>query len=223
MAHPMMKSDTQIQKEVLRELAWDPRVEETEVGVSVHDGVVTLTGTVTSWAKRMAAQEAAHRVAGVLDVANDIQVKPPGSLGRTDTEIAQAVRHALEWNDFVPDRRIRSTVSNAMVTLEGDVDYWSQREDAEEAIRNLIGVRGVNNQIQIKRTPVPQDFRKSIQEALERHAEREANQIQVVVSDDNVTLSGPVHSWTEKEAVLGAARGGGLGVREIDDRVRVEL
>ncbi len=217
------KADSKIQQDVVRELKWETRVEEAAVEVGVNKGVVTLTGTVTSWAKKMAAQEAAHRVAGVLDVANDIQVKPPGSLGRTDTEIAQAVRHALEWNDFVPDRRIRSTVSNAMVTLEGDVDYWSQREDAEEAIRNLIGVRGVNNQIQIKRTPVPQDFRKSIQEALERHAEREANQIQVVVSDDNVTLSGPVHSWTEKEAVLGAARGGGLGVREIDDRVRVEL
>ncbi len=190
--------------------------------MAVKEKVVTLTGTVSSWAKRLAAQEAAHRVAGVLDVANDIQVKPPGSLARTDTEVAQAVRHALEWNDFVPERRIRSTVSEGIVTLEGEVDYWSQREDAEASIRNLVGVRGLRNQIQIKPAPVAQDIRKSIQEALERHAEHEAKRIQVLVSDGKVTLSGPVQSWTEKEAVLGAARGT-LGVYQIEDHVRVEL
>src|SRR5262245_26051214 len=104
------KSDSQIQQEVLQELKWDTRVEETEVGVEVDQGVVTLTGTVSSYAKRLAAQEAAHRVIGVLDVANDIQVKVPGGLTRTDTEIAQAVRRALEWDIWVPDGRIQSTI-----------------------------------------------------------------------------------------------------------------
>jgi osmotically-inducible protein OsmY len=216
------KTDSQIQQDVLRELKWDTRVDEAAVGVAVKDRVVTLTGTVSSLAKKIAAQEAAHRVGGVLDVANDLQIRPPGSLARTDTEVAQAVRHALEWNDFVPDRRIRSTVSDGIVTLEGGVDYWSQREDAETAIRNLVGVRGLKNQLQIKPAPVAQDIRKSIQDALERHAEHEAKRIQVLVSDGKVTLSGPVHSWTEKEAVLGAARGT-LGVREIEDHVRVEV
>jgi osmotically-inducible protein OsmY len=113
----------------------------------VAQGVVTLTGTVGSWAKRMAA----HRVAGVPDVANDIQIKPPGSLGRTDTEITQAVRRVLECDAFVPEQRIQSTISNGVVTLAGTVDFWSQREDAARAVRNLMGVRGVNNMIRLGR------------------------------------------------------------------------
>jgi osmotically-inducible protein OsmY len=141
------KSDAQIQQEVLRELQRDPWVEETEVGVQVANGVVTLTGTVTSGAKRVAAQEAAHRVAGVLDVANDLEVKRAGLLVRTDTEIAQAVRRALERDVSVPDQRIRSTVTDGWVTLEGTVDFGHEREDAERAVRNLASVRGVTNRI----------------------------------------------------------------------------
>jgi osmotically-inducible protein OsmY len=125
------KSDSQIKEDVLRELKWDPRVEETEVGVQVENAVVTLMGTVSGWAKRVAAQEAAHRVYGVRDVANDIVVKMLGSTPVTDTEIAQAVRRTLEWDVFVPDERITSTVSNGWVTLEGRVDVWSQHEAAE--------------------------------------------------------------------------------------------
>ena len=103
MARVSPKTDAQIHHDIIEELTWDPRVDETEVGVAVEGGVVTLTGTVTSWAKRLAAQEAARRVAGVKDVANDIAVKTPGGLFRTDTEIAQAVRRTLEWDVFVPD------------------------------------------------------------------------------------------------------------------------
>ena len=216
------KPDSEIQQAVLRELKWDTRVDEAGVGVTVHEGIVTLTGTVNSWAKKMAAQRAAHRVLGVLDVANDIQVKPPGSSGRTDTEVAQAVRRALEWDVFVPEERIKSTVANGIVQLEGDVDFWSQREDAERVVRNLVGVRGVKNEIRIKPTTIAQDIQKSIQHALERHADREARQIEVLVSAGRVTVSGPVHSWTEKQAVLGAAKGT-AGVREVEDRLRIEF
>ena len=133
----MTKMDAQIHHDVLEELKWDSRVDETEVGVQVASGVVTLTGAVTSWAKRVAAQEAAHRVIGVHDVANDIKVKMPGGLTRTDTEIAQAVRRALEWDVFVPEDKITSTVTDGWVTLDGAVDTWSQRNDAERAVRNL--------------------------------------------------------------------------------------
>src|SRR5687767_1100126 len=150
----MKRTDAEIQQAVLRELKWDTRIHETEVGVEVDAGIVTLTGTVSDYGKRFVAQEAAHRVAGVLDVANDIQVKVPGTAGRTDTEIAGAVRHALEWDFRVPDERIQSTVSEGSVTLEGEVDYWSQREDAEKAIRNLACVRGINNRIEIKPSDV---------------------------------------------------------------------
>jgi osmotically-inducible protein OsmY len=216
------KSDAEIQQDVLKELKWDPRVDETEVGVQVENALVTLTGTVSSWAKRFAAQEAAHRVFGVLDVANDIAVKVPGSLTRTDTEIAQAVRHALEWDVFVPDRQIASTVSNGWVTLEGTVELWSHREDAERAVRNLGGVRGVTNEIAVKQPQVvAQDVRNAIEQALERRAEREAERIDVQVDNGTVTLSGVVHSWEEKLAVATAARYA-PGVVALNERLRVE-
>jgi osmotically-inducible protein OsmY len=218
----MKRTDSEIQQAVLQELKWDTHVSETEVGVEVDGGVVTLTGTVDSWAKRMAAEEASHRVVGVLDVANDINVKAPGSTSRTDTDIAQAIRHALEWDVFVPDKRIRSTVSTGWVTLEGDVDFWSQRVDAERAVSNLAGVRGISNKIEVKPSRVISvDVKKAIEEALKRHSEREAQRIKIDVSDGRVSLSGAVHSWLEREAVLGATRGT-PGVRNIEEHLRIE-
>jgi osmotically-inducible protein OsmY len=217
----MKLTDSQIQQAVLRELKWDTRVDETDIGVEVHAGVVTLTGTVSNWAKRLASQEAAHRVAGVLDVANDIQVRIPGAAGRTDTEIAQAVRHALEWNVFVPDKRIRSNVSDGWVTLEGDVDFWSEREDAEAAVRNLAGVFAVTNRIEIKPPKgVSLEVQEAIEAALDRQAAREAKRIKLDVHDGRVSVSGTVHSWAEREAVIGAARGT-TGVRRVDDHLRI--
>jgi osmotically-inducible protein OsmY len=219
----MAKTDSQIQQDVLRELSWDPRVEETEVGVEVDNGVVTLTGTVSSWAKRMAAQDAAHRVAGVLDVANDIKVTLPGDLVRTDTEIAQAVRRALEWDALVPHARIRSTVSNGWVTLEGNVDTWTEREDAERAVQNLVGVRGVSDTLTVlsAKPVLPERVREAIENALERRAEHEAKRIKVeVTSTGTVTLTGQVRSWAEKRATLAAARFA-PGVRSVEDRLEI--
>jgi osmotically-inducible protein OsmY len=216
------KSDTQIHHDVLEELKWDSRVDETEVGVEVDGGVVTLTGTVTSWAKRVAAQEAARRVIGVLDVANDIKVKVPGGLARTDTEIAQAVRRALEWDVFVPEEKITSTVTDGWVTLEGTVERWSQRDDAERAARNLTGVKSVVNKITVKPAkPVADDVRKAVEQALERRAEREARGIRVDVRDGTVTLTGPVHSWAERKSVVAAARFT-PGVGAVEDHLRTE-
>jgi osmotically-inducible protein OsmY len=218
----MKKSDAEIQQAVLRELSWDTRVKETDVGVEVDAGVVTLTGTVSSWGKRLAAQQAAHRVAGVLDVANDITVVLEGSAIRTDTDIAHAVRHALLWDDFVPEHRIHSTVSNGMVTLEGEVDFGSEREDAERAVRNLAGVRWVTNNILVKPPEVrPEDVRKTIENALERQVEKEARQLRVDVQDGRITLTGKVSSWAEKSAALAAARGT-PGVHSVDDRLFIE-
>jgi osmotically-inducible protein OsmY len=221
MATTVAKSDPQIQQDVLRELKWDPRVEETEVGVEVDRGVVTLTGTVSSWAKKVAAEEAAHRVHGVLDVANDIVVKIPGGMPLTDTEIAQAVRRALDWDVFVPEEQITSTVSNGWVTLAGTVDLWSDRESAERAIRNLQGVRGVTNTITVTPSTVSSlDVRMAIEEALERRAEREAKKIEVHVTDGAVRLTGTVQSWQDKEAVASAARFT-PGVRSVDNQLRI--
>jgi len=200
-----VKPDDQIKQEVERELRWDTRVEETEIGVAVSKGVVTLGGAVSSYARKLAAQEAAFRVHGVLDVANDILVKLPGSLARTDTEIAKAVRHALEWDVLVPDDHIRSTVSDGWVTLEGGVDTISQREDAERAVRYLHGVKGVHNRLAISPPEIrPDEVRGIIEEALERRAEREAERIRVSVRGGEVTLDGSVRSYAEKRAVVGA-------------------
>jgi osmotically-inducible protein OsmY len=222
MPQAIKKSDSQIHHDVLEELKWDSRVDETEVGVQVNGSVVTLTGTVTSWAKRVAAQEAARRVIGVLDVANDTKVKVPGGLARTDTEIAQAVRQALEWDVFVPNEKITSAVTDGWVTLEGPVESWSQRDGAERAVRNLSGVKMVVNKIVVKPAqPMIGDVRKAIEEALERRAEREARNIGVDVRDGTVTLTGPVHSWAERQSVLAAARFT-PGVRAVEDRLRTE-
>jgi osmotically-inducible protein OsmY len=218
-----IKADTEIQKDVLRELKWDGRVDETDVGVEVDEGVVTLTGTVTSWGKRIAAAEAAHNVFGVRDVANDIVVKVPGTPGRTDTEIAQAVRHALEWDVFVPDKNITSTVSNGVVTLEGEVTTWSQRDAVARAVRDLSGVREVLNEIKVTPSRVePAVVRKAIEGALARRAERQAGRVWFEVEDGVVKVHGAVGSWAEKEAVVGAAKGT-PGVRMVEDLVRIEL
>ena len=151
-----------------------------------------------------------------------VQVKTPGFENPTDTEIARAVRTALEWDVLVPDTRIRSTVSNGWVTLDGDVDAWTEREDAERAVRNLKGVRGIANRIEIAPSKIsPGDVRRSIEQALERHVDREARRIQLEVKDGGVILSGTVDSWADRETIVGAAKGT-RGVRKVEDHLRVE-
>jgi osmotically-inducible protein OsmY len=218
----MKKSDSEVKQAVLQEFRWDTRISETDVGVLVDGGTVTLTGIVDSWAKRVAAEQAAHRVVGVLDVANDIQVKTPGSASRSDTDIAHAVRHALEWDVFVPDQRVRSTVSNGWVTLEGEVDFGGQRFETERAVSYLAGVKGITNKLQVKpSTVISAEVKRAIEEALKRRSEREAERIQIDVENGTVKVSGAVHSWLEREAVLGATRGT-PGVRKVEESLRIE-
>jgi osmotically-inducible protein OsmY len=209
------KTDEQLEQAVRYELRHDTRVADMDVGVDVENGVVTLTGTVSSWGKRLAAQDAAHRVAGVLDVANDIEVGVPGNAKRSDPEIAQAVREALQWDVLVPDERIRSTVSKGEVVLEGEVPFLRQSEDAANSIRNLTGVKSVINRIKVVPPSItPPDLRHAIRAALERQADREADRIELDIDDGRVTVSGVVHSWREREAVLGAVKGT-AGVRAV--------
>jgi osmotically-inducible protein OsmY len=216
------KTDAQIKREVLGEFQWDSRVDETDVGVEVDKGVVTLTGTVSSYAIRQAAQEAAHKIWGVLDVANDIHVKLPGSKERTDTDIAQSVRSALRWNDMVPADKIQTTVSQGVVTLEGKVDQWYQREEAERVVRNLTGVKFVIDRLQVSGPTVEASkVKQSIEDALERRAERTANRIAVSVVGGTAKLSGTVRSWQERQAVVGAAKFT-PGVHDVEDSLRID-
>ncbi len=217
-----VKADDQIKQEVEQELRWDTRVEGNEIGVAVSRGVVALTGAVSSYAKKVAAQEAAHRVFGVLDVANDMQVKLPGSFARTDTEIAQAARHALEWDVLVLDEHIRSTVSEGWITLEGDVETMSQREDAQRAVRYLQGVQGVTNKLHVHPALIKSDEVKGIIEgALERRADRLAERIRVAVHEGEVTLTGNVRSYAEKRAVIGAVSHA-PGVHVVKDHLLIQ-
>jgi osmotically-inducible protein OsmY len=206
----------------MRELKWDSRIHWASVNVKVNNAVVTLSGIVPTYAQKLAAQDAAHRVAGVLDVANDIEVKPVAQFVRTDTQIASAVRGALEWDALVPNELIQSTVANGWVTLEGEVDYWRERADAERAIRQLAGVVGVINAITIRKRPVDaKELRQEIELALERRADREAERLRVEVHDGAVDLFGRVHSWQEKRAVIGSISHA-PGVIQVRDHLRID-
>jgi len=220
-SHSTRKTDVEIQQDVLKELSSDARVEPTDVGVEVHGAVVTLTGTVSSWAENVAAEEAAHRVNGVFDVANDVIVRLPSSSELDDTQIAAAVRDALQCDVCVPDQRIQSTVTGGYVTLKGNVENCAQREEAARAVRNLAGVRGIVNLIAVSHAEVtPKNLRGAIQSALERHADRDAARIQIDVEGGHVTLYGDVHSWAERRAVIGAVTAT-RGVEDVVDRMRI--
>lgn len=197
------KSDEEIKSEVQFQIGWDSRIRQSEVGVIVRKGVVTLTGIVDSYSKKLAAQQAAHRAHGVLDVANDIEVKAVGDKERSDADIALAARHALDWNVLVPATHIHTTVMNGWVTLEGEVEYYRERLDAERAISHLPGVRGVINKIKITSSVEPERVKFLIEDVLELRADRKANRIRVQVDGGAVTLTGPVNSWDEKKAIIG--------------------
>ncbi len=189
------QSDIEIQKEVLEELDWDNRVRPNEVGVSVRDGVVTLSGSVDSYAKRWAAQDAAFRVRGVKAVANDLEVVLPSALRRTDAELAEAALNALKWDADVPTEQVEISVSQGWVTLKGTVDLPFQRQQAERAVNRLIGVTGVTNLISVRtHAPVPADIKQRIERALLRNAETDAHRISVEVQGSKVILRGTVRS-----------------------------
>lgn len=221
-APALPRTDAELQSDVLNELACDSTVDATEVGVQVKRGVVTLAGSIPSYPKKLAAVEAAHRVRGVLDVVNNLQVRIPAIWERTDEQVAEAVRQALRADVLVPDQSIQSTVSDGMVTLEGRVDGWPQRVHAEECVQRLTGVKGVVNLISVSRSTARADeIKRQIEGALRRQAEREASRIDVAVSDGIVTLTGTVRSWAERNAVERAAQFV-PGVRRVDDRTTLD-
>lgn len=213
-------SDEHLCNQVLRELRWDSRVGGSQINVSVEDGLVTLRGSMPFYARKVAAQEAAHRVSGVLDVANEIEVRAEHSYH--DAEIAHAVRQALEWNALIPDESIRSTIMDGWVTLEGSVSNLRERDDAEETVLKIRGVVGVVNKLKVCPPAVDaEDLREQIEDALERRADREAERLRIEVSDGRVELWGRVHSWQERRAVLGSISHA-PGVREVKDHLRID-
>jgi osmotically-inducible protein OsmY len=195
-----MKTDAQIKRDVEDELIWEPGIDEARIGVSVEEGVVTLSGEVDSYALKMAVEKAAKRVKGVKAVAEDIVVNYGMEAEKSDTEIAKAVVHALKWHASVPEGSIIPKVENGWVYLSGKVRWGYQKESAKNAIKELTGVKGVINSITISQDGVQtQDIKKSIKAAFSRSAELEARGIQVSAQGHVVTLEGTVHSLKEKE------------------------
>ena len=213
-------SDIQLRQNVLDELEFEPIIDAAHIGVTVDDGVVTLTGHVSSYAEKIAAEEAVRRVKGVRAIAEEIEVRYPGHKQTSDDEIAKRALNILQWDVFVPHENIRLTVQKGLVTLTGEVQWYFQKSGAENAIRKLSGVTGVVNDITVKPAAKVANVKSKIEDALKRHAEVEAKGIRVTVLNDEVTLDGKVASWDERQAVISAAWSA-PGVRLVEDNLTI--
>ena len=199
-----MKNDAQLKSDVEAELRWDPSVHQEHIGVSVKDGVVELDGHVDSYYEKWAAERAALRVSNVKALASEIQVELPSSAARTDEDIARTARDHLDWNYSVPET-VKVKVTDGWVTLSGTVDWQYQRDEAEKAVRPLMGVHGVFDEITVVPKPSAIDVKVAIEAALKRSAETDAKHIEVGTSDGKVTLRGTVSSWAERAEAERAA------------------
>ncbi len=216
-----MRNDTDIRRDVESEFQWDPSIDDRRIGVAVNNGVVTLTGDVPHYSGRWAAEDCAKRVTGVRAIANDIQIKMPASGERTDTDIAEAAANALRWNVSLSGTDIKPVVKDGWVSLSGQVSWGYQRIAAEVSVRNLMGVRGVSNEVTVKSSVRASDVKQKIEDAFKRHAVLEAKDIQVVVHNATVTLNGHVHTWQEREDATLAAWAA-PGVDTVDNRLAIQ-
>jgi osmotically-inducible protein OsmY len=216
-----MKSDSDVQRSVQDELKWEPGVSDaSKIGVAVKDGVVTLTGFVSSYAEKWAAERAAKRVSGVNALAVELQVQLPGYAKKSDADIAKAAEHALSWDVLVPASSVSVMVERGWVTLEGNLNWRYQRSAAEDAVRGLTGVIGISNRIAVKPTVSPTDIKSKIEAALKRNAILDAESINVQTDGGKVTLTGTVSSWAERDEAEAAAWAA-PGVTELKDALTI--
>jgi osmotically-inducible protein OsmY len=213
-------TDLELKKNVEAELTWEPSVNAADIGVAVKDGVVTLTGPVTSYWEKTTAEQAASRVAGVKALASDLEIRLPFSNQRTDEDVAHEVVNRFKWSITVPKDQIKTKVSQGWVTLEGTVDWQYQKDAAEDAVRNLMGVKAVSNLIEVKPQVSKAEVKSAIEAALKRSAEVDARNITVGTDGDKVILRGTVRSWSEREGAQRAAWRA-PGVRSVDNRITI--
>lgn len=220
-APALAATDVELQQQVLDELAWDGHVLPSEIGVAVHDGIVTLSGEVGSYLARMAAQEATHRVRGVRAVANELTVRLPAFAERTDEDIARATVNAVAWDAAIPAELLDVSVSDGWVTIKGEVARYFQRDAAERVVRRLAGVRGITNLIDVTSQPVTADLHRQIERALMRSAEVDAERIRVELEGSVAVLKGTVRSHLERRAaertVLAAP-----GITAVENRIVID-
>ena len=217
-----MKTDAQLQFNVNEELDWDPSIHAEDIGVAVHDGVVTLTGHVNTFAEKWEAERASQRVAGVKALSVEIDVTLPGSSTRTDADIARSAENVLEWNSYVPRNRVKVLVEGGTITLSGEVSRDYQRRAATESVRTLMGVKGVTNQMTLPLSMPSDNVKTDIEAALQRRVPDDAKHISVNVKGGDVTLTGTVHCWSERDQARRTAWGT-AGVRSVNDNLTMRF
>lgn len=215
-----MRTDRQLQKDVIEELQWDSAIQADHIGVEVRDGIVTLAGRVGSYAEKYAAERAAQRVAGVRGVAVELDVALPGDSHRTDADIADAATRAIDWNASIPKGRVKVMVEDGCVTLSGEVPWAFARTAAASCVRGLLGVKDVINLVAIKSPVTVQDVKGKIEAALQRQAHLHSKAVKVGVDRGTVTLSGEVGSLDERDAVEQAVWNA-PGVQNVVDHLQV--
>lgn len=215
-----MKTDSQVQQDVLAELKWEPSINAAQIGVEVNDGIVTLAGHVGSFAEKWDAERAAQRVSGVKALAIEMDVKLASGNVRTDADLARTAENALMWTTYLPTESVKVMVENGWITLSGTVDWSYQRESAATAVRYLMGVKGVHNQITMKAKPLSGTVKSDIESAIQRRATTDGKSIQVAVHGSDVTLTGTVHSWSERDLAARTAWGT-PGVHKVTDNITI--
>jgi osmotically-inducible protein OsmY len=217
-----MKTDFNIRTDVENELRWNPSVDEKDILVKVDNGIVTLQGSVPHFSHRWSAEQIVKRVAGVRAIANDIEVKIPKPGERSDSDIASAAANALKWHFALESSNVTVVVSHGMINLSGQVSYGYQKTVAEGAVRYLMGVKGVLNDILVRPQVKATDVKEKIQSAFQRQASLDTKDIKINVDDTAVILQGTVHSWREKDDASLAAWAA-PGVTKVENKLQVQI